>query len=52
MQKQHLYVFTPTWLTTNGKEKKFGRVTIKPETFCYLKEIELKITKLQLKSKQ
>jgi len=28
------------------------RVTIEPQTFCYLKEIELKIMKIQQKSQQ
>jgi len=28
------------------------RVIIEPQTFCYLKEIELKITKIQRKTKQ
>jgi len=36
-----------------GAENQQGdRATIEPQTFCYLKEIELKIMKIQRKSQQ
>jgi len=47
----HQYVLTLTGLTANGKKLK-DRVTIEPQTFCYLKEIELKIMKIQWKTQQ
>jgi len=44
----HAYRVNRLW---QGAENLQGdRVTIKPQTFCYLKEIELKITKVQRKS--
>jgi len=45
----------PTGLTANGKKLKISKesgVTIEPQIFCYLKEIELKITKIQQKTQQ
>jgi len=35
-------------LTANGNQQG-NRVTTEPQTFCYLKEIELKIMKIQQK---
>jgi len=35
-----------------AENRQGDKVTIEPQTFCYLKEIGLKITKIQRKSQQ
>jgi len=35
-----------------AKNLQGDRVTVEPQTFCYYKEVELKITKIQQKSQQ
>jgi len=39
-------------LMARAENRQGDRVTIEPQTFCYLKEIEVKIRKIQLKTQQ
>jgi len=46
----HVYKINRKWQEAGNWQG--DRVTIDPQTFCYLKEIELRITKIQRKIQQ
>jgi len=46
------YANTVNHLWQEAENRQGDRVTIEPQTFCYLKEIELKITKVQRDTQQ
>jgi len=46
------YAYRINHLWQEVENQQGDRVTIEPQTFCYLKEIDQKITKIQRKTQQ